>query len=354
MFKPAFCPWRDCSQHLAPAPHFFLRHGYYHPNCRSRPVPRFRCRACRRTFSRQTFRMDYRDHRPDLNTKLFDLVTMGVGIRMASRRLGLSQRCTELKLRKIARHLRQLNLNLRRPLEGSVEIQFDELESFEGHRSFRPLSIPVLLERSSRYYIWSESAPIRPKGKMTPARLKRLAIEEERHGTRKDRSREACRRTLERGGDLLAKDATVILFTDEKRSYPPLAKAAFGDSLLVHLKTNSKLARTTWNPLFPINHEDARMRDMLGRLRRESWLASKRRRYLDLALHVQMAFRNLIQARFNHDKESPAQLLGFVSRRLTLGEALSWSQRFGKRSRHPLSRRGMSVKEYEMANPVAA
>ena len=33
-------------------------------------------------------------------------------------------------------------------------------------------------------------------------------------------------------------------------------------------------------PLFPINHTEAILRDHTGRLRRQSWLASKLRRYL--------------------------------------------------------------------------
>ena len=354
MFKPPFCPRRECSQHLDPAPRFFLRHGYYHPPCRAHPVPRFRCRSCRHTFSRQTFRMDFRDHRPDLNARLFNYVAMGVGIRMSARRLGLSQRCTELKLRKIARHLRQLNLNLRAPIKGDVELQFDELESFEGSRSFRPVSIPVLIEKKTRYYIWSESATIRPKGMMTKKRLKMLVIEEQRHGRRKDRSRRAIQRTLARGAELVMEGSRVTLYTDEKSTYPGLSQAAFGSSRLTHLTTNSKLARTTWNPLFAINHEDARMRDMLGRLRRQSWLVTKERRYLDLVLQVQMAYRNLVRTRFNRDEESPAQMLGFVERRLTRWEALSWGQKWGKRSIHPLSPRGRSVAEVEEGRCRAA
>ncbi|MFT7678195.1 MAG: hypothetical protein ACI8QC_002181, partial [Planctomycetota bacterium] len=43
------------------------------------------------------------------------------------------------------------------------------------------------------------------------------------------------------------------------------------------------------------------------------------------------------------DTESPAQMLGFVSRRLSFGEALSWRQDWGKDSIHPLSRRGTAV-----------
>jgi hypothetical protein len=32
--------------------------------------------------------MDYRDHRPDLNPKLFELLASGVGLRQSSRLLG--------------------------------------------------------------------------------------------------------------------------------------------------------------------------------------------------------------------------------------------------------------------------
>jgi len=354
MFRPPFCPWPGCSQHRAPALNFFHRHGSYHPRCRPHPVPRFRCRTCRRTFSRQTFRMDYRDKRPDLNEKLFDRLCDSSGIRSCSRNLGLSLRCTELKLRKISRHLRQLNLNLRRPLRGQVELQFDELESYETHRSLRPLTIPVLIERTTRYIVWAESATIRPKGRMTPTRLAKLAVEEQRHGRRKDRSRRAILRTLKRGSELVAPDATVLLSTDEKSTYPGLARMAFGAARLTHSTTSSRVARMTWNQLFPINHEDARMHEKLGRLRRRSWLASKRRRYLDHALQLHMAFRNLIRTRFNYDRESPAELLGFVPRRLTRWEALGWSQRWGKRSLHPLSPRGRSVARYEAALAAAA
>ena len=107
--------------------------------------------------------------------------------------------------------------------------------------------------------------------------------------------------------------------------------------------TNSKLARTTWNPLFPINHTEAIMRDLMGRLRRESWLVSKRRRYLDLALHVFAAYRNYVRRRFNEDQASPAQKLGFVPRRMKPGELLSWRQELGRESIHPLAQNQESI-----------
>jgi transposase-like protein len=353
MFQPPRCPNRRCSQHLEPRPRFFIRKGSYRPLCRPRPVPRFRCRTCGKGFSRQTFRADYRDHRPDLNARVFIALATGIGLRQTARNVGLSHRCLELKFRKIARHLRRLNLNLRRPLPPGAQLQFDELETYEGRRNTRPLSLPILIERHSRYVIWAEAATIRPRGKMTRARELAILEDQRRYGRRKDLSRRSTSRVLKRGADLCADHPLVVLRTDEKSTYPGLAARAFGVERLVHLCTNSKLARGTWNPLFPINHTEAMARDLCGRLRRESWLVSKKRRYLELGLQLWMAYRNYVRRRFNFDRQSPAEWLGFAGRRMKPGELLTWRQDWGGRSPHPLSRKAGSV-EQRMALPVAA
>ena len=340
MFEPPCCPYVDCRNHTAPEGRFYVRHGDYKPLCRPWPVPRFRCRECLRTFSRQTFRADYRDHRPDLNARLYDYLTSGVGLRQAARKLGLSLTCTHQKFRKIARHLRGLNENNRGPLPPDSKLQLDELETYEGRRNTRPLSVPLLIERDSRFTIWTESAPIRPRGKMTEARKRAIEADEARYGPRQDDSQAAVLRTLFKGRELAGDLREVVLQTDEKSSYGPLARRAFKGMALVHEKTNSKLARLTWNPLFPINHTEAMMRDLMGRLRRESWLVSKKREFLDLALQMWMTDRNFVRQRFNHDPRSSAQVLGFAQRRWTVREVLGWRQDWGERSPHPLSRNG--------------
>jgi len=343
MFRPPRCPYRACPQHRRPDPAFCVRFGRYHPSCRPRPVQRYRCNTCRRTFSRQTFRADYRDRRPDLNRALFLSMATGIGLRQTARNIDLSLPATEQKFRKIARHLRRLNLNLRGPLPSDAVFQFDELETFEARRNTRPLSVPVLIERETRYLVWAEAAPIRPRGKMTKARKRAIRAEERRFGPRKDLSERSVRRTLRRGAELVTGLSCVTFQSDEKSSYPRLAREAFGASRLLHVKTHSKLPRMSWNPLFPINHTEAMARDSMSRLRRQSWLASKKRRYLDLGLQMWMAYRNLVRRRFNWDEESPAQLLGFCERRMRPGELLSWRQDWGRESIHPLSRRGVPI-----------
>ena len=345
MFHPPRCPYPRCPRFAIPTRGFFTRHGSYRPRCRPRPVPRFRCRTCHRTFSRQTFRMDYRDHRPDLNPKLFRLLASGVGLRQSARMLKLSRHCTELKARKIGRHLRRLNLNLRKALPPGSTFQLDELETYEGRRNTRPLTVPVLIETASRFIVWAESAPIRPGGKKNPARLAAIQADQRRFGPRKHLSSWCVRRVLNRGAALTKRLPLVTLETDEKSTYPGLARRAFAGQRLRHRRTSSKLPRTTDNPLFPINHTEAIARDLMGRLRRDSWLASKRRRYLDVALHVFAAYRNLVRRRFNFDDQSPAQRLGLVPRRLTPEQVLSWRQDGGRLSIHPLATNGQSVEQ---------
>jgi len=279
--------------------------------------------------------MDYRDHKPHLNSRLFLSIASGIGLRQTARTIGLTLRCTELKFRKIARHLRHLNLNVRGPLAEGATLQFDELETYETKRNTRPLTLPILIERETRFILWAECAPIRPRGRMSPARRRAIERERRRWGPRRDRSRRSVERTLRRGDRLTRHHDRVVLETDEKSSYRPLARRVFGKGRLEHRRTNSKLARGTWNPLFPINSTEALARDLLGRLRRESWLVSKTRWCLDLGLQYFMSYRNLVRRRFNRDEESPAQLLGFARRRLRVGELLSWRQDWRERSIPP-------------------
>jgi hypothetical protein len=143
--------------------------------------------------------------------------------------------------------------------------------------------------------------------------------------------------------------STVLLETDKKTSYVALAKDAFGSRRLVHSTTSSKLPRDVRNPLFPINHTEAIARDLMSRLRRRSWLASKKRRYLDLGLQLFAAYRNYVRRRFNDEQFSAARLLGFAPRRMSASELISWRQDWGRASIHPLADRCESVESWSAA-----
>ena len=336
MFEPPRCPRITCPAHTEPRRDdfpepFYIRKGFFKPRCRAVPVQRFQCRICERGFSRQTFRADYRDRKPHLNKPLFWALASGNGLRQLAREIDLTKNNLVKKARKIARHCRHLNLNLLGLFRGDVTLQFDELETFEGCRSTRPVTLPILIHSDSMLLIGSAAGRIPASGRMTPKRREAIEREELRSGgPRPDESSEVCREVFDRAAERTAEDARVTLRSDFKTTYPKLAKDAFGARLVAHEQTHSKEIRDALNPLHRINLMLAKARDQLGRLRRRSWLVSKKR--VQLALHMELfaAYRNWNRPRFNGEEESPGELVGFIPRRLVQGEVLGWRQDFGR------------------------
>jgi transposase-like protein len=335
-FVPPRCPNSACEYHLQPKPGFYRRRGSYLPRCRTEPVPRFFCRGCRRGFSRQTFRHDRGDRRPECNAPLFSLVTSGVGLRQIGRLLGLDINSVQRKHRKIARTCELLHGNLTTLLPEGRTYVIDEEETYEG-ASIRTVTMPVLIEAKTWFVVATATGSIRRLARPGTARRRRQDREERGRGRRPDESNHCVRKVLEQ---LQARTPSgpVVLLSDEKASYRSIARSVFGDRL-EHQQTPGTLARTTYNPLFPINTTLAMTRDNCGRLRRRSWLVSKDRRYLAMQLHVFTVYRNYVRRRFNRDRqqETAAMLLGLLPRALVDGEVLSWRQDWGARSVHPIS-----------------
>ena len=344
MFQPPRCPNLECPQHANPSPDFFVKFGSYEVKCRPHPIPRFQCKACEKTFSRQTFRVDYYDKRPHMNRKVVEHLTAGVGFRKSARILNISRKNFVLKWRKLAKHMRGLDLNMKsraaRAQRDSaeappLEIQFDELETYEVRRNTRPLSVATMIEARTRLIVGAMAAPIRPKGTMTENRLAAIQAEDELFGPRVDRSHVACRSVFRSTAKLWPTAPVVHLGSDEKMTYPSYFEEAFENRERKHTTTSGKAPRGVGTPLFPINLTEAIMRDHTGRLRRDSWLNSKKRTYLNLHLAFYASWRNWVLPRFNRDEYSPGVLAGMAPRNLTRGEIIGWRQDWGPLSPCP-------------------
>ncbi len=338
-FVPPRCPHGSCPNHSRPRAGFYRNHGYYRPRCRRRPVPRFRCRFCLRTFSRQTFRYDYRDRYPHTNAPLFALLTGGVGLRQAGRTLGLDVHSVQDKLRKLGRHCQQLHDNLSPSLPSERTYLLDEEETYEG-ASIRPLTMPVMIERDTWFVVATAVGSIRRAAPAGTARRRRQAEDERKHGRRRDESSRRVRETMKQLQRRLPA-GRFVLQTDQKASYATIAHGLFG-SRVRHETTSSRRVRTTHNPLFPINVTLAMTRDNCGRLRRRSWLVTKKASRLRAHLHVFTVYRNYVRYRFNTDRahECPAWFLKLLPRALRSREVLAWRQDWQQTSIHPISRSG--------------
>lgn len=324
---PERCPNARCARHADPSSGSCIRYGFFAAARHAARQQRFLCKACGRTFSLQTFRHDYREQRPELNVRIMEMVISGTGFRQIGRILGLSLNGVRHKHVKIARTCQGLHDNVLRQLPPDRSFLLDEEETYE-QASIRPLTVPILIEQRTWFVVATEVGRIRRLAKPGTARRLRQDEEEARFGQRPDESNECVDRILRRLAELAP--GTVTLLSDEKTSYGSIGRAVFGERL-THLTTPGSAPRTIDNPLFPINTTIAMTRDNNGRLRRKSWLVTKRRQFLQLQLHIFTVYRNYIRYRFNHDRpdETPAVLLGLLTRALSFAEVLEWRQDLG-------------------------
>lgn len=336
-FQPPRCPNRRCPMHAAPKPGFYKHRGSYWPKCRSEPVPRFKCRVCERGFSRQTFRIDRGDHRPECNARLVECLVSGVGLRQSGRIVDLSAHGVQYKFRKLALAIRRLNRNLLRqlPKAGGTYL-LDEMETFEQTTILR-LTMPVLMERTSYAILAVDTAPIRrvpPKG---CRRRRWLDRHEAEHGRRPDRSAQRLKRVFGRFRRMLVGSAAELI-TDQKALYARQVRSVVGEHVH-HTTVPSTRPRTVYNPLFPINLTDAMLRDNNGRLRRRSWLHTKKEEFLRAQLELFVAYRNWHRRRSNGEPpdRTPGVVLGIAERSFTFAELVAWRQDWRERSPHPTS-----------------
>lgn len=347
-FVPTRCPNQECPQHHNPEEQFYVRNGHYHPACRSYPVPRYKCRHCKRGFSNQTFRHDYRDQRPETNSRLMELLVSGVGLRQSGRILGLTSTAVVHKLRKFGTTCGFLHQNIAKNLPSGRTYLFDEEETIVGAKT-RPATVVIVMEREHWFLCATGAAPIRRLGPVGSHRRHLQDLEEASEGVRQDESHACIKAALEQLAKMVS-EGTMQVLTDEKPSYRTLVAEVLGPET-GHSTTPGTDPRTTRNPLFPINVTMAMSRDNNGRLRRKSWLHSKTLDCLCHQLVLFAVYRNYIRKRFNTDEEgiTSATCLGLLPRALTFHEVLGWRQDWGIHNAHPTNPRGGTTPVAELA-----
>jgi len=321
-FVPPFCPLERCLFNRTAPRGFASPHGFYYSRARGRVIARFRCSACRATFSYATFRFSYRQKKPHLDAMVMRVLCSGVSLRGTARLLGINRKTVFRKLRRVSAH----SSSLHRVALASGKLvgvfQLDELESFESNR-FQPVTVPVLIEKRTHFVVATDTAPLRRKGRMTLRQKQMRTRHEAAYGRRPSDSDTAVKRCLAQLAS--AAGGHVVLESDRKPSYGRIAKELFGRG--VSLQTHdSRRRRDRSNPLFAINHTNAMLRYCLARLRRRTWCVSRLRAWLQHALNMYAAWFNYCRGITNRTKVSPAEALGLAQERMRESEWLSWRQ----------------------------
>jgi len=327
-FRPAKCPAPACPSHTS-VPFEYQRKGCFDRKVDLRIVQRFRCKVCRKGFSSQTFRVDYRLHKPWLPLAVFQALVSKTTLRQTSRNLGSKLDTIAHHLRLIATHSIEIHQRFLERHAGSGgwnvgAFQLDELETFERDRRLFPITVPVLIHRDTRYVVHADTGTLPARGRLSVVDRCRKNAYEALFGKRLNQSKAAVTRCFSVLSRCLAPSASIHVQTDEKSAYPVILRQVFGAGYQ-HQWVNSRAKRNRGNLLFPINNVSAQARDNLSRLVRRNWGHSKMESRLKLHLAVWMLYRNYVRERSHfHRNVSSAQSAGVVRRRMTARELLQW------------------------------
>ena len=197
-FRPPFCPWPDCREHRRRRRDYrFDRHGTY--STRRRPkVPRFRCRTCRRSYSRQSFTTSYYLKRPELLLPAAAGLVAGSAHRQIARSLGCSPSTITRLSARLGRHAMLLQALALEALRGRTlePLAADHFETFEFTQDL-PFGVLTLVGRDSWFVYGLDPAPHARTGHRTRLQEDRLRARPPRAG------RGGFRGSFSRGLDLL-------------------------------------------------------------------------------------------------------------------------------------------------------
>lgn len=338
MFQPPHCPNHRCPSETSQRPFRHRRCGYYKRKCDGRRIPRFQCLTCFRGFSSQTFRGNYRYRLPTLHHQLIGHLVSKVTRRQAARLLEVNRKTVERRFTRLSQIAHDFHFSrlISKRNRGGVRgcFQLDELETFEHNRRIKPVTLAVTMERHSYFVLGAYAGSMASRGRLNVRYQKRKFEIEAVEGKRRSQSRQVIRTSFQQLNKYLAPEASVFLQSDRKKTYPVEFQRAFPDRLLRHEVTSSKALRSYENPLFPINHTLAMMRDGLSCLVRRSWAAPKKKSGLVRHCWIWIAWRNYVRGVTNRTKTTPAQALGVNARAVKIKDIYKWRWPLREQPKH--------------------
>ena len=319
-FRPPFCPNPNCLYHnTLTAGWRCKRAGHFRRLIAPHRVQRFTCLACHRSFSSQTFASSYWLKRPELPGLIFMKAVGGMANRQIARDVRAAPSTIDRLLARLGRHCLLLHTRLTTDVRPQGDLVLDGLESFEFSQFF-PFHFHVLAEAETSFFWHFTDSPLRRKGRMTDAQIRRREQLELRLGRPDPRAVEKDVHHLLQ--TVLEHETEATVRSDDHRAYP---RAFRGLTCRIrHLVTPSTDRRDADNPLFEANLLDLLIRHSQANHKRETIAASKRRQAAAERLAILLVWRNYIKHRWEKRcRQTPAMLKGMLDRPLRVEDVLS-------------------------------
>ncbi len=236
-------------------------------------VQRFWCKSCEKSFSSSTFKDTYRQKKRHKNETLRKAFCAGVSQREAARIFKLNRKTVVRKFLYIAQKER-LNLEKHnRSLPPSIEVEFDDLETFE-HTKLKPLSVTLMVEYKTRRILGFEVSQMAAKGLL-------VAKAKKKYGKRRDMRRFARRKLFESLQSHIYPEAVIRSdsnphYVEDVRAFFPKARHETVLGARGALTGQGELKCLKFDPLFSLNHTFAMLRANINRLFRKTWCTTKK------------------------------------------------------------------------------
>ena len=327
-FVPPFCPNERCAHHRTCGPDWrWQRAGFFSRQAVPHRIQRFRCCHCRRYFSTQTFRTTYWLRRPELLLEIFHRLVACSGFRQIARRYDISPQTVLTHAARLGRHCLLFHEEHRPTGPLREPVALDGFESFEFSQ-YHPTRFHVVAGQRTHFFYGFTASELRRSGRMTAAQKRKRRQLELRLGTPDPRqSLDDVTRVLRL---VTAASRSVELHTDRHSDYPRAIRR-LGEVQVDHCTISSRAARTSENPLWPINLLDNLIRHSGADHKRETIAHAKRRQSSIERLFVFLVWRNYAKWFSERRRDvTPAMELGLTSRRLRVEDLLA-SRRFPHR-----------------------
>jgi len=318
-FRPPFCPWPECPAHLSPG-RGFQRFGSYRRQHHPARIPRFRCRHCFHTCSRQTFSTTYYLKRPELLLA----VASGLAACSAQRQIARSSLCAKTSVTRMAerlgRHAILFHARCLRSLPGFAEpIVHDHFETFVG-RQDQALGVGTAVGATSRFVFDIDPAPHRGSGR----RPDRNPPSPASHQARRPYVA-SIRRTFRALLKLASGPQSSVWVVDGRTDYAAAARPP-GIAARVELRVfpnpvrgpkgspRSPEAVARDRAMFPVDQLHQLLRHSCADHKRETLAFGRRLESILGRAHLMAVWKNFLKARSERapDRTTPAMLVGLA------------------------------------------
>jgi transposase-like protein len=322
MKAPKFCPNMLCTMHKKDGvkKDWFIRYGRYRTKAFGE-VRRFLCTYCKKTFSTQTFSIDYYAKKKLKYQELVQKLVSTSNQRDISRDCKISLGTVRNKIFRLARQAIAMHQEMRKHIKEQTGVVADGFESFCVSQYY-PNNIHLLALKESQYVYDTNYVTIRRKGRMTEAQKEKREKLEAQFWAPKRGIEDGFSELLDHIGAFSRQSCNrpVTLYTDEKNDYKRAihnhkdVRALMRQGYFIHKTTPAGKARTRSNHLFTVNYLDRQMRkDLAGHVRETVCFAKNVNDCME-RLSVYFLYHNYMKAfREQHrhrDKRTHAEVAG--------------------------------------------